>query len=128
MKYDDELFGHVGERFKALGEPARLRILDALRSGPQSVGELVGTTGLNQANASKHLQLLHRLGFILRSRQGLFVRYSLADGDVFRLCDLMCGRIARQAGRAALPGRLPRGRRARAAQPLSRRRPGIRQP
>ncbi len=125
---NDELFVQVGERFKALGEPARLRILDALRSGPRSVGELVETTGLNQANASKHLQLLHRLGFILRSKQGLFVRYRLADGDVFRLCDAMCGRIAKQAGRAALPTRLSRGRRSPAAQPQPRRRAGIRQP
>ena len=128
MDYDDALFAQVGERFKALGEPARLRILDALRRGPLSVGELVEATGLNQANASKHLQLLHRLGFILRSKQGLFVRYSLADGDVFRLCDVMCGRIAQQSVRAALPSRPSRPRRSPAVRPRRRRGPGVRQP
>lgn len=93
--FDEEMFVEVGARFKALGEPARLRILDALRRKELTVGELVETTGLNQANASKHLQLLHRLGFIERWKRGLFVYYRLADQDVFRLCDVMCGRIAR---------------------------------
>lgn len=113
MIFDDELLVQVGERFKALGEPARLRILDALRRKPLTVGELVEATGLNQANASKHLQLLHRLGFIVRWKQGLFVHYRLADGDVFRLCDVMCGRIAqgaRTGPRVGVPharGRVP---------------------
>jgi DNA-binding transcriptional ArsR family regulator len=95
--FAESMFADVGERFKALGEPARLRILDALRRKALTVGELVEATGLNQANASKHLQLLHRLGFIERSKEGLFVYYRLADHDVFELCDLMCGRIARKA-------------------------------
>ena len=88
------MFTQVGERFRALGEPARLRILDALRRSELTVGELVKNTGLSQANLSKHLQLLHRLGFVARSKQGLFVYYQLADGDVVRLCDVMCGRVA----------------------------------
>ena len=102
MKFDETMFAAVGERFKALGEPARLRILDALRRKPLTVGALVEVTGLNQANASKHLQLLHRLGFIERSKEGLFVYYRLADADVFQLCDVMCGRIAREPRPAAL--------------------------
>ena len=104
------MFAAVGERFKALGEPARLRILDALRRRELTVGQLVESTGLNQANASKHLQLLHRLGFIDRSKHGLFVYYRLADQDVFRLCDVMCGRIAR-VRRDGAPTGTPRGRR-----------------
>ncbi len=119
MTFDDEVLVQVGERFKALGEPARLRILDALRRKPLTVGELVEATGLNQANASKHLQLLHRLGFIVRWKQGLFVYYRLADGDVFRLCDVMCGRIA-QAARMGLRGQAPQIRR-RASNPRPRR-------
>ena len=88
-----ELFDKVASRFKALGEPARLRILDALRSGELSVGDLCGRTTLNQANLSKHLQLLHTLGFVKRRKNGLFVYYALADHDVFQLCDIMCGRL-----------------------------------
>ena len=100
---DDELFDDVAERFRALGEPARLRILDALREGELAVGALAERTGLNQANLSKHLQLLHALGFVTRRKDGLFVYYRLADGDVFLLCDIMCGRLPAESG--ALPGR-----------------------
>ena len=89
-----ELLGLVAERFKALAEPARLQILNALRSGEMTVGELVDATELGQGNVSKHLQLLHSVGFARRRKEGLFVYYALADKSVFKLCDLMCGRIA----------------------------------
>jgi DNA-binding transcriptional ArsR family regulator len=83
----------VAERFRALGEPARLSILSALRGGEMTVTELVEETGLGQANVSRHLQLLHSLGFVSRRKEGLFAYYSLADRNVFQLCDLMCGRL-----------------------------------
>jgi ArsR family transcriptional regulator len=71
------------------------------------VNELVAETGLGQANVSKHLQLLHALGFVRRDKDGTFVRYALSDRDVFRLCDLMCGRVETEtkARRRALVGR-----------------------
>ena len=87
------LLDELAERFKALGEPARLGLLSALRAREQSVGELVAVTGLGQANVSKHLQHLTDAGFVTRRKQGTFVYYSLADDHVFNLCDLMCGRI-----------------------------------
>ena len=85
----------VAERFKALGEPARLEILNCLRSGELTVSELVERTGMGQANVSKHLQFLHRADFVKRRKEGLFIHYALADKDVFSLCDLMCGRVER---------------------------------
>jgi DNA-binding transcriptional ArsR family regulator len=92
-----EMMALVAERFKALGEPARLRLLNALRGGERTVSKLMEDTGLSQANVSKHLQLLHSLGFVIRRKEGLYVRYALADEDVFALCDLMCGRLVREA-------------------------------
>ena len=89
------MVGLVAERFKALGEPARLEILNVLRGGEMTVTELVERTGLGQANVSKHLQFLHRADFVKRRKEGVFIYYSLADKDVFALCDLMCGRIER---------------------------------
>lgn len=86
----------IAERFKALSEPARLRLLNVLRDGERTVTELMEATGLGQANVSKHLQLLHSMGFVTRRKSGLNVYYSLADQDVFLLCDLMCGRIEAQ--------------------------------
>lgn len=92
-----EVLALIAERFKALGEPARLQLLNSLRSGEMTVTELVEETGFGQANVSKHLQLLHALGFVTRRKEGLFTYYSLADRGVFRLCDLMCGRLEAEA-------------------------------
>ena len=91
-----DLMELVAERFKALAEPARLQLLNCLQDGEHTVNELVEETGLGQANVSKHLQLLHSLGFVTRRKEGLFVYYALADASVFKLCDIMCGRIQAQ--------------------------------
>lgn len=86
----------LADRFKALGEPARLRLLDTLRAGEKSVSELMEATGLHQANVSRHLRVLHDLGFVQRRRERAFVYYRLAGEDVFRLCDIMCERVDEQ--------------------------------
>lgn len=88
-----EVLDLVALRFKVLSDSARLRILNCLRGGEMTVSELVEGTGLGQANVSKHLQLLHSNGFVDRRKEGLFVYYSLADESVFKLCDMMCGRL-----------------------------------
>lgn len=92
-----DLLALVARRFKALAEPARLTILAALRNGEMTVSQLIKETELGQANLSKHLQLLFSLNFVDRRKEGLYVHYRLADEDVFRLCDIMCGRLAREA-------------------------------
>ena len=92
-----ELLELVAARFKALAEPTRLRILSVLRDGERTVSELVEATGLGQANVSKHLRLLRDLRFVERRRDGLYAVYSLADEDVFTLCDLICGRMERES-------------------------------
>ena len=94
LPMSDATLGMVAERFKALGEPARLRILQALRDGERCVGELEDDTGLNQANLSRHLQLLSTAGMVQRRKDGLFVYYELADRNVLKLCELMCGRLS----------------------------------
>ena len=86
----------IASRFKVLAEPARLQVLNQLREGPLNVTELMEATKLNQANLSKHLQLLHTHGFVARRRDGLFVVYELADKSVFALCDIMCAQLERR--------------------------------
>ncbi len=101
-----ELLDLVADRFKALGDRARLHLLQALRGGARSVSDLVQETGMGQANVSRHLALLHANGFVTRERDGLFVRYELADKDVLRLCEQICGRIeAEVLARRKLVGR-----------------------
>lgn len=87
----------VADRFKVLAEPARLSVLNELCGGARNVSDLVDATGLNQANLSKHLQLLHTHGFVARRRDGLFVIYELADRSVTDLCAIMCGQLKRRA-------------------------------
>lgn len=89
----------LAERFRVLGEPARLALLQALRKAPRTVGELAEETGLSPANVSKHLQILHAARFVLRRKEGLHVHYALAGTDIFRLCDIMCDRLAAEARR-----------------------------
>lgn len=88
-----EVLELVAQRFRALAEPARLQIIAALRNREMTVTELGSKTGLGQANLSKHLQILHNLGFVARRKTGLFVHYSLADRLVFQLCEIVCDRI-----------------------------------
>jgi ArsR family transcriptional regulator len=99
-----EILGLVAERFRALGEPARLRLLNALREGEKTVSELVNETDFGQANVSKHLHILHSAGLVTRRRDGPYVRYAVADDRVDRLCDIMCDQL--QAGARAIQGLL----------------------
>lgn len=87
----------IAQRFKALAEPSRLEILQALRTGERTVSGILETTGLGQANVSKHLQMLHAAGFVERRKEGVSAVYRLADGDVLKLCELMCGRLEKEA-------------------------------
>jgi DNA-binding transcriptional ArsR family regulator len=96
-KLSDAMLERLADRFKALAEPTRLCILQELRNGEQTVSELMEATGLQQANLSKHLQVLRTMNFVERRKEGLFVYYRIADSDVFALCDLVCDRIEREA-------------------------------
>ena len=98
-RLSSEQLAHIAERFRVLGEPTRLHILSALRDGERNVTELIEATGFGQANLSKHLQLLLRLGFVDRRKEGVSTYYRLADPDVLRLCDIMCGRLEQEAAR-----------------------------
>ena len=86
----------VAQRFRVLGEPMRIRLLDRLREGDASVGELRDALGANQQNISKHLGILHGAGMVSRTKVGNSVRYAISDPSVFELCDQVCGGVRRQ--------------------------------
>lgn len=90
---NDKTLELIAERFRLLGDPVRLRLLQTLEGGEMSVADLVTASGAAQASVSKHLQLLLRGGLVQRRRQGMFVYYSVADGRVFELCDVVCGSL-----------------------------------
>ncbi len=83
----------VSERFKALSEPMRLRLIYALMDGEKTVSELVRETGAVQANVSKHLSVLLDAGILGRRKQGTSAYYRIIDESIFELCDLACGSI-----------------------------------
>ncbi len=91
----------IAARFKALAEPARLRLLNALMSGEKSVSELVEETAINQASVSKHLGQLADANMVGRRREGANVIYFISDDTIFELCRLMCAKLQREAEAAA---------------------------
>jgi DNA-binding transcriptional ArsR family regulator len=86
----------VAQRFRVLGEPMRIKLLDRLREGPATVGELQSSLGASQQNVSKHLGILHGAGMVTRTKDGNHARYSISDPSVFELCDQVCGGVRRQ--------------------------------
>jgi ArsR family transcriptional regulator len=67
------------ELFKALGHPARIRVLEVLSEGEHSVGELQPLVGIESSHLSQQLGILRRAGLVVTRRDGPSVIYSLAD-------------------------------------------------
>jgi DNA-binding transcriptional ArsR family regulator len=86
----------VAQRFRVLGEPLRIRLLDQLREREASVSELQDALGTSQQNVSKHLGILHSAAMVSRTKQGNRTVYAISDPSVFELCDQVCGGIRRQ--------------------------------
>lgn len=84
----------VAEYFKILSEVSRLQVLCSLQSGTKNVTEIMESTGLGQANVSKHLKILAQAGMVARTPQGTSVYYEIADPALFQICDLVCDRLA----------------------------------
>jgi ArsR family transcriptional regulator len=117
---EPELIPLVAQRFKALGEPARLALLAALQQGEKSVSELVESTGRTQPNVSQHLKEMAHAGLVEARRDGARVFYRIADPYLNRICDAVCRSVrgaheARAAAIARPAARPARSRRAPAA-------------
>ncbi len=88
-------FEAVATRFRALGEVNRLKIVEALQTGEQSVGRLVSLTGLSQPNVSRHLMILVAAGLVGRRKSGLQVFYRVVDEHLSELCEIVCKSVSR---------------------------------
>jgi len=84
----------IAGRFKVLGEPMRLRILQAVCKEPRSVNEIVTAVGSTQANVSKHLALLAAGGVLARRKNGQCVYYAVKDKLAVKLCELVRAQLA----------------------------------
>ena len=93
---DSELEKVAGQ-FRLLGEPMRLKILQALCVKPLAVGEIVSATGATQPNVSKHLSLLASAGIITRHKDGQYVYYGMSNPLTLKLCELVHKELLNQS-------------------------------
>lgn len=104
----DRARDRMAARFRALGDPTRLNILERLFRSPASVGEVLEYVRGTQANVSKHLGVLRSQGLVARRKQGNRTVYSIADPSLERICAVVCealGRDARAEAEALAPTR-----------------------
>jgi DNA-binding transcriptional ArsR family regulator len=92
--FSDAVLIQVAAYFQVLAEPMRLKILNVLRSGDRTVGQVVETLEGNQANVSKHLRILLDAGIVSRRTEGTSAIYGMTDPVIFDLCDIVCDRLA----------------------------------
>lgn len=85
--------------FRGFSDSSRLAILETLRHGPLSVGEIAKATGLSQSNTSNHLRCLGDCGLVSAEQQGRFVSYELSDEKIQRLLQLADDLLADSARR-----------------------------
>ena len=97
-----EALTEIAGYFQALSEPTRLKILNLLRQEERNVGELAQLCEFTAANISRHLSMLTKHGLVVRESRGTSAYYRIADESVYELCDLVCGKIARQLQQTAL--------------------------
>ena len=83
----DRLRQFKGEFFKALAHPVRIAILEHLRAGPRSVGEIQILTGAAGSSVSQQLAVLRGRGIVVAERAGTTVRYHAADPQIYVLLD-----------------------------------------
>ena len=89
----DELVELIADRFHALAEPTRIKLLDRLREGEATGLELTALVGTTQQNVSKHLSLLQHAGIVARRKEGNYAYYRIADEAVYALCEAVCGSL-----------------------------------
>jgi len=81
----------IALHFRLLGEPMRLKILQAVCGQPRTVNDIVAAVGATQANVSKHLSLLAAAGILTRKKDGQCVYYGMKDPLALKLCELAHG-------------------------------------
>ena len=100
-----EVLGLQAEFCKSLSDIKRLRIIQELRGGERSVGELTARLGLKQSNTSQHLSVLRRVGVVSPRKEGSTTYYRLVNPKIAEACDLVHQVITEQINsRKLLPG------------------------
>jgi len=85
----DDIYKLHAQICKALADPKRLLILNALREGEKTVGELATSLELPQATVSQHLAILRQRALLYSRRNGVNVFYRIANKKVILALDLL---------------------------------------
>jgi DNA-binding transcriptional ArsR family regulator len=102
---DPERYRLHAEVCRVLTDPKRLMLLDVLREGEYSVGDLARELSCNLANVSQHLAVLRSAGLVDTRRVGTTILYSLAEPELVEACDVIHRIVGRRmAGRATSIG------------------------
>lgn len=84
-----ELRKFKAEIFRALAHPTRIAIVEILREGELSAGEIMERLGLEQANVSQHLTVLRARQVLLNRKEGNQVFYQLRDPALIKVLDIL---------------------------------------
>ena len=90
----NEELEQIARHFRLLGEPMRLKILQAVCQEPRTVNDIVAAVEATQANVSKHLSLLATAGILTRKKAGQCVYYGLKDELTLKLCELVHSQLS----------------------------------
>ncbi len=88
------VFELAAELFTLLGTPMRLRILNALCDGEQSVTQMLQKIDTTQPNLSQHLAVMYRSGVLAKRKEGTQVIYRVQSEKALTLCRSVCSQIA----------------------------------
>ena len=102
---DPERYRLHAEVCRVLTDPKRLMLLDVLRGGERSVGDLAQELGCSLANASQHLAVLRSAGLVDTRRSGTSILYHMSEPDLMEACDVISRIVGRRpAIRTERPG------------------------
>jgi DNA-binding transcriptional ArsR family regulator len=93
--------GELAETFRTLGDPTRVRMLDALSQSELCVCDLATLIGLSESAVSHQLRLLRNLRLVKARREGRMVFYALDDRHIITLFRQGLRHVQEAAGRAA---------------------------
>lgn len=81
------IHGIKAEFFRALGHPARVRVLELLKRGEMTVGDLQAQLGIDSSGASQHLSAMRRQGILEARKEGTSVFYKVRDPRIFQMLE-----------------------------------------
>lgn len=102
MSETEIIFKLKADFLKALSHPLRLAIIEQLKNGKRSVGQLVAENAVEQSSISKNLAILKNAGILTSQQEGVTVYYSIRDQDIFKVLrvvsDILSGKL-KESGR-----------------------------